>query len=182
MLTKILKIVFIFLILITAGELVYYITISNKNNKYTPETDITNFSSIPTINPTDIDKFAFHPEVLDIYKKAIYNPNVRTIIRAENRAKIMDIALNGLEFKGRSYPFAIKLSNGPDEKDAYWIYMPEFSVAKTKVYIRENEIDKPISFNELNKGDNVIFIEEFNPHFAPTDQRQLVSQFIYKLK
>lgn len=195
---KLLKVVFVILIIITLTEVGYYIYLQLKT-KY----DKAIFTPSISTNTEAYKDFkteqAIHPTVLEQLKRYIKSPESRMYILSEETAKVLEIAKDGACVEdwrdGKLYPgkicfpFALKLENKTLPEGYIWNYFTERQMTKLNVYIKDGDQLEKSAFNQIRNNDLITAIEKWDPsveidlsNLKDTLDKQMIEMSLYILK
>lgn len=162
---RLLKVIFIILLLVIFGELAYYVYIEFSSEKNISHTTLTRGVEVPTIMPldqpleTNLSKKDIEignillqnvKKTLDLHKNKVLIKSQKTDI-FESNIKRIELASG---FKNTfKYDALIALEYKPEED--YTIYLNKNDLDKTRVFIVDNDKLLPYNFSSLKNGDRV---------------------------
>lgn len=184
-----LKIIFVILLLVTTGEIGYYIYFIqnqsriNLSQQKSINTNITGSSISPTVllpTPKNVRK-AIHPEFLELLKQEVISVDSNTqrvLFITENQGEVVEIDPTGEKGPNKSvFPFGIKLKTEKSQTGG-WMYLSKNSLEKTKVYKAKGNQEFPAELRDLKIGNVIINQDISDAAFSPTDPQHIVGNVI----
>lgn len=182
--SKLLKIIFGVLIIIVAGELIYYYYIhSIQNIQNVPQTF---YSSKKLINKIDSNQNIttgiasdYSDYLNSVASQRLHNPNYeRYFLVYELKGKLIKIDWGGRESSNPSYvTFGIYIKTDETTKE-HSVYFPDATLKKIKVYLVQNNIEKPTEINQLREGDNIVYQHFEDLSHKKSDKNRVVFHVI----
>lgn len=177
---KILKIIFVLLLLIVIAEVTYYFSLP-KNISEEESTTVDEPVADPYIDPatitvTDNNQLppAFNIVTLNYLARQPSYPNSKITTSIEHRGRVLEISNETTSIRGGDYTYGLKLEFQASVQD--WVYFLPSTLKKAKIYIDESGggIKKPANISDIKVGNTVILRRIIDPFYEPTDSRHLV--------
>jgi len=184
--SKVLKVVFIILLIVTVGELFYFFYFS----KNAPENKII----LPTINPLVQNNKQTYPEwianipnggavdksYIGMLTKKLPIKDENLYLQIEQYGKIKDVELNGKDPKGRPFGLRFTLFNSKNEKFNVYYYNPDPRLELFRV--EDNSKTAMSNFEEFKEGDTVKMLETDDISKNMSDKESVVKIELYLYK
>lgn len=165
---KLFKIIFFLLILITIGEIGYYLYIQSIKVEITPKNDYANRIVIPQIGnalkngkeptPTINQNQAINDQYLKTLRNLDKNLVVSSILTTKYQGQIITIDTKGGILPSNNFKYQIKLGiQAKDSKNTFFFSDKELNLIKVVKNVDNKETS--IKIDGLAMGDN-IFVEE----------------------
>lgn len=186
---KLLRIVFVILVLITIGELSYYIlfvksnVINNLSNRSAGKDSYS-------MDPENLDKLdkkpenlrqAVHPEFIEYLKGVLTGENSnnnKILFTIENKGEVVEIDPDGKNGPNAvTFPYGIKFKPAENSESA-WNYFSKELLSKTRVYIIMNGIETPGTLSDLKAGEKIIMQDISDMIYSPDDPEHIYANVI----
>lgn len=177
---KVLKIIFILLLLVVIAEVTYYFSLPKNISEEEP-TVVDEPVADPYIDPstvtvTDNNQLppAFNIVTLNYLARQPSYPNSKIITTMEHRGKVLEISNESTSIRGGEYTYGFKVEFQASVQD--WMYFLPSTLKKAQIYIDESGggIKKPANISDIKVGDTILIKSTINPFYEPTDPRHLV--------
>ena len=176
---KLLKVIFVILILVVIGEGGYYFYVlrTNTNGQPSINKQVVISPQVPQQKPTiqaglGNGNFepAIHPEMYDYFKKIIKDKNKEgsLYLMIEDKGVLTDIDKDGSLVGESLFPLGLKIktTNGDN-----WSYIAKQLFDRIKIYIEKEGIMNTASLDDLVIGDTIITQELLDIYYSPSDER-----------
>lgn len=167
---KFLVLLFLFLVVIIFGELIFYMGFNNQPKSNYQSTCIT-----PTPVFLANTKPAFHQKTVEQFQKMTLASEAKLTINVETKTEVLDIKHNVGDPKTKFFPIALKVRISESKNKSLWMYMSKHLVDNTFVSFLKNGKESNATFADIKIGDSILIKEIYDPSFAPGDPKQLVS-------
>jgi hypothetical protein len=172
---KLLKLLFVVLLIAVIGEVIYLFTLPNEPIETTTNQDTSVESQRKLSGPSDKNlPSAYNITTLDSLSTIALYPNTKTTIVSESRNKVSDIRTEKVIIGGFESPLGLKFEY--EKGLERWVHFLSTDLEKMKIYYDESGggIKKPANFSDIKKGDTILMIGSMNPFYPHSDPRLVV--------
>lgn len=171
---KILKIIFIVLLIAVIGEVVYFFSlpknepvVENTVNQPTPTRPLAgpSFKDLPP---------AFDFLTLDQLSTIPLYPNTKAVVYLESKNKAAEVRTEAIVTGTEESPYGVKLDYGSGIER--WVHFSKNDMTKIKITYDESGggIKVPANISDIKKGDTIFLKYTLDPFYNPKDPRQIV--------